>query len=174
MIQTERINEEEIKVTTENSRGTYEYIFEYASFSWILKEKRVNGESQDISKVDNVSNQVRKAVKEEAEDPDGDILDNLDMVTTNQGTLKIKHEDTLAKWGEDLARDFFKEKEDERLAELAEDSHYNTLTECKFCGKEKYCREVDDHYFCCTDCEESNPEELRIDRKNLLRPQNTE
>lgn len=167
MIKTKRLSEEEIKVITESSAGEYVYIFEYASLSWILREKRVDGEEVKVTDDTNISNHVRSAVKEEAFDPDGGLLDNMDMVTAKQGSLELKKQDTLAKLGEDLAREFMGE---EWVGKLALKSVYNEIATCGYCSNEKFCRTVRGRggiYKCCSDCEEKNPAEIRLDPEEM-------
>lgn len=173
MIETEQLDDEEIKVKTESSQGVYEYIFEYYSFTWYLKTKRIDGEEVEVTNDTRISQQVRDALKEEAEDPEKGILDNLNIVSSNRTMLNMKHEDTLAKWGENLARDYFHDMDVDSngpVKALAEKSNYNEQTICHFCDEEKFCREVNNEYMCCSDCEEENPEEYQLDRENLKRP----
>lgn len=168
MIETTQLSEEEIEVVTESGRGKYRYIFEYTVFSWILREKYINGEEVEVTDDTSISSAVRDAVKTEAHDEDGGILDNMDIVSTRQGTLTMKHEDTFAKWGEDLTRDFI--DDEERIQEYIDDSIFNQLEKCFFCQNEKYCRHVgteDTNYFVCTDCEDKNPDGIRINVNEL-------
>lgn len=169
MIETEQLSEEELKVTTKNPTGTYEYIFEKCSFSWILREKFIDGEKVEVTGNEHITQGVRQAVKDEAYDENGGILDNLDIVTSNQGALNIKNQDTLAVWGEELARQFL--DDEEMIRKLANDSHYNERATCYFCNRIRYCRNVDDKYMCCTDCEKENPQHLQINRSELKVPQ---
>lgn len=167
-IHTERLNDEEIKVITKSPQGTYEYIFEKYAWSWILREKYIDGEEAKVDDDTNISNTVRQAVKDEARDENKGILDNLDMVTSQPHMLKMKHEDTFAKLGEDLMREIY---DNEMIERLSEKSLYDTLEECFFCQEEKYCRDVNatsGDYYCCTDCEEKNPEEIRIDQEEIV------